>query len=141
MTGWEKQKELVQYRMQQAEESLDEARFLLGGGKSARSVINRAYYAMFYSVLALLVYEEVSSSKHSGVLSYFNRHFVKGGIFDKSLGCGWARLSNCGSAWITANRSSRPGNRRRRFSIRRSASYERWRRTWRRPARYEACSR
>jgi hypothetical protein len=86
LTGWEKQKELAQYRMQQAEESLDEARFLLGGGKSARSVINRAYYGMFYSVLALLVYEEFSSSKHSGVLSYFNRHFVKGGILDKSLG-------------------------------------------------------
>jgi len=72
--------------MQQAEESLDEARFLLAGGKSARSVINRAYYAMFYAVLALLVYEEFSSSKHSGVLSYFNRRFIKGGVFDKSLG-------------------------------------------------------
>jgi uncharacterized protein len=86
LTGWEKQKELARYRVQQAEESLDEARFLLAGGKSARSVINRAYYAMFYSVLALLVYEEFSSSKHSGVLSYFNRHFIKDGIFDKSLG-------------------------------------------------------
>ena len=86
MTGWEKQKELAQYRVRQAEESLDEARYLLTGGKSARSVINRAYYAMFYAVLALLVYEEFSSSKHSGVLSYFNRHFIKGGVFDKSLG-------------------------------------------------------
>lgn len=72
MTRGEKQKELAQYRMQQAEESLDEARFLLSGGKSVRSVINRACYAMFYAVLALLVYEEFSSSKHSGVLSYFN---------------------------------------------------------------------
>lgn len=86
MTGWEKQKELARYRVQQAEESLDEARFLLAGGKSTRSVINRAYYAMFYAVLALLVYEEFSSSKHSGVLSYFNRRFIKGGAFDKSLG-------------------------------------------------------
>jgi uncharacterized protein (UPF0332 family) len=86
MTGSEKQKELARYRMQQATESLDEARFLLNGGKSARSVVNRAYYAMFYAVLALLVYEAYSSSKHSGVLSYFNRHFIKGEIFDKSLG-------------------------------------------------------
>ena len=29
MTGWEKQQELARYRVQQAEESLDEARFLL----------------------------------------------------------------------------------------------------------------
>lgn len=91
MTGWEKQKELAQYRMQQAEESLDEARFLLAGGKSARSVINRAYYAMLYAVLALLVYEEFSSSKHSGVLGYFNRRFIKGGVFDKSLGLSLGR--------------------------------------------------
>lgn len=91
MTGSEKRKELARYRMQQGEESLDEARFLLSGGKSARSVINRAYYAMFYAVLALLVYEDFSSSKHSGVLSYFNQHFIKDGIFDKSLGLSLAR--------------------------------------------------
>lgn len=86
MTGSEKKKELARYRMRQAAESLDEARFLQVGAKSARSVVNRAYYAMFYAVLALLVYEEFSSSKHSGVLSYFNRRFIKGEIFDKSLG-------------------------------------------------------
>ncbi len=91
MTASEKQRELARYRVQQAEESLDEARFLLAGGKSARSIINRAYYAMFYAVLALLVYEAFSSSKHSGVLSYFNQHFIKGGIFDKSLGFSLAK--------------------------------------------------
>ncbi|MBN1359619.1 MAG: HEPN domain-containing protein [Sedimentisphaerales bacterium] len=91
MTGNEKQKELARYRIQQAAESLDEARFLLAGGKSARSVINRAYYAMFYAVLALLVYEEFSSSKHSGVLSYFNHHFIKAGVFDRTLGLALAR--------------------------------------------------
>jgi uncharacterized protein (UPF0332 family) len=41
---------------------------------------------MFYAILALLVYEQYSSSKHSGVISYFNRHFIKGGIFEKNLG-------------------------------------------------------
>jgi hypothetical protein len=91
VTAGDKQRELAQYRTQQAEESLDEARFLLAGGKSARSVINRAYYAMFYAVLALLVYEEFSSSKHSGVLSYFNQHFIKAGIFDKSIGFSLAK--------------------------------------------------
>ncbi len=86
MTSAEKKQALARYRIQQAEESIDEARFLLSGNKSPRSVINRTYYAMFYAVLALLVYEPYSSSKHSGVLSYFNRRFVKGGTFDKNLG-------------------------------------------------------
>jgi len=86
LTVEEKRRELAKYRMKQAEESLEEAKFLLSGNKSPRSVINRVYYAMFYSVPALLIYEQYSSSKHSGVLSYFNRRFIKEGIFEKELG-------------------------------------------------------
>jgi len=41
---------------------------------------------MFYSILALLIFEPYSSSKHSGVLSYFNRHFIKSGIIPKDIG-------------------------------------------------------
>jgi uncharacterized protein (UPF0332 family) len=81
-----RQLELALYRIQQAEESLDEARYLFAGNKSPRSVINRDYYSMFYSILALLIFEPYSSSKHSGVLSYFNRHFIKSGIVPKDIG-------------------------------------------------------
>ena len=72
-----KRSDLARFRIQQAEESLDEAELLYRSGKSPRSVINRVYYAMFYSILALLIFEPYSSSKHTGVLSYFNRRFVK----------------------------------------------------------------
>jgi len=34
----------------------------------------------------LLIYEPYSSSKHSGVLGYFNKRFIKGGVFHESLG-------------------------------------------------------
>ena len=34
---------------------------------------------MFYAVLGLLVYEKYASSKHSGVISYFNQNFVAAG--------------------------------------------------------------
>ena len=86
MTADEKKIELAKYRIKQAEESLEEARFLLSGRKSTRSIINRAYYAMFYSVLALLVHESYSSSKHSGVISYFNKRFIKEGVFPEGIG-------------------------------------------------------
>lgn len=86
MTSEAKKRELSAYRLRQAEESLDDAAFLLSGKKSPRSVINRAYYAMFYALLALLVHEPYSSSKHSGVLSYFNRHFIKDGLLPERLG-------------------------------------------------------
>jgi uncharacterized protein len=86
LTARESQIELARYRMKEAEESIDEAAFLLQGKKSPRAVINRAYYAMFYAVLALLIFEPYASSKHSGVLGYFNRRFVKPGIFPEELG-------------------------------------------------------
>ena len=82
----EKKKQLAGYRLSQAVESLDEAVFLLQGGKSLRSVMNRIYYSMFYSVLALLIFEPYSSSKHSGVISYFNKRFIKTGEFPKEVG-------------------------------------------------------
>jgi hypothetical protein len=82
----EKKKLLALHRLQQAKESVEEARYLLDGGKSPRSVANRIYYGMFYAVLALLIYEPYSSSKHSGVLSYYNKRFVKGGLFSESMG-------------------------------------------------------
>ncbi len=86
MTGEEKQRALVLYRMRQAEETIGEAEYLLTGSKSPRSIVNRIYYSMFYALLGLLVVEPYSSSKHSGVLAYFNRRFIKEGIFPESLG-------------------------------------------------------
>ena len=86
MTVDEDKRALARYRLEQAEESLDEARYLLSGDKSPRSIINRAYYSMFYAILALLIYEPFSSSKHSGILGYFNRRFIREGAFDEGLG-------------------------------------------------------
>ncbi|MBU4582985.1 MAG: HEPN domain-containing protein [Proteobacteria bacterium] len=84
MTDREKQKALSLYRLTQAEESLDEARYLLAGGKPA--IRHRIYYGMFYSILGLLIYEPYASSKHSGVLSYFNKRFIGEKIFPEQMG-------------------------------------------------------
>jgi uncharacterized protein (UPF0332 family) len=46
--------ELVKYRLEQAEAALADADFLLEGNRSPQSIVNRAYYAMFYATLALL---------------------------------------------------------------------------------------
>ena len=45
---------LIRHRLEQAEDSIKEAKLLQKEGMSFRSVMNRLYYAMFYSVLALL---------------------------------------------------------------------------------------
>ena len=76
---------LIKYRLEEAENSIKEAEVLLREGMSLRSVMNRPYYAMFYSVLALLQEKELGTSKHYGAISLFDREFIKGGIFDKEL--------------------------------------------------------
>jgi uncharacterized protein (UPF0332 family) len=76
---------LVRYRLKEADESIEEAKVLLREGMSMRAVMNRLYYAMFYSVLALLQEKKMGTSKHAGVISLFDREFIKEGIFDKEL--------------------------------------------------------
>jgi uncharacterized protein (UPF0332 family) len=73
-------RKLIAYRLDQAAETLDAARQLSVAGHY-RDAANRAYYAMFYCALALLASKGLGASKHSGVLSLFNRHFVKTGEF------------------------------------------------------------
>jgi uncharacterized protein (UPF0332 family) len=75
---------LVWYRLEQAFETLREAGLLLdqSGWRGAQ---NRAYYAMFYAVLALLATRQLGSSKHSGVLALFDREFVKPGLLPREL--------------------------------------------------------
>ena len=55
----EKQIQLSEYRLKQAEESINDTISLLSSKGSPRSIINRAYYAMFYSVLALKVTNKI----------------------------------------------------------------------------------
>ena len=76
---------LIKYRLEQAQTSLDDAKFLFGGNRSSQGIVNRAYYAMFYAVLALLQKIGKVPSKHSGVISLFDTEFVLKGIFPKEL--------------------------------------------------------
>lgn len=86
MSTTENLNQLARYRLQQAKETQEEAEYLYEGSKSPRSVMNRVYYSMYYAVLALLIFEEYVTSKHTGVLSYFNKVFIKEGIFHKEMG-------------------------------------------------------
>ena len=75
---------MIQFRMQQAHETVHDAEVLSEAG-SWRGVINRAYYAMFYSILALAVLKQMDTSLHSGAITFFDREFIKTGIFTKEL--------------------------------------------------------
>lgn len=53
---------------------------------------SRAYYAAFYAMEAVLLTKELSYSKHAGVISAFNQHFVKTDIFPKEFSKSISRL-------------------------------------------------
>lgn len=74
--------ELVQYRLASAKEKLESAKLLLDAGLYKDSV-GRSYYAIFSSIRAILAIRQVDFSKHAGVISYFQKEYVKTGIFDK----------------------------------------------------------
>ena len=74
--------QLIEMRLEQAHESLREANTLREAGL-LRGTINRAYYAMFYAVLSLTALRQEITSKHSGVVAFFDRNFIKTGIFPR----------------------------------------------------------
>lgn len=76
---------LYRYRINQAEESLEEAKELLKASLSTRSIVNRSYYTVFYATLALLLKENVTikTSKHIGIISLLDKELVHKNIFNK----------------------------------------------------------
>lgn len=81
----EETKILIHHRLEQAKESLEDARFLLEANRTSRSIINRCYYAMFYAALALQQSTGTVSTKHRGVLSAFDQDFIRTELLPKQL--------------------------------------------------------
>lgn len=87
----EQGKDLIKLTLNRAEEALEEAR-ILAKEDHPLGASNRIYYACFYAVTALLMTNNLSSSKHSGVMALFNKHFVKEGIIPVEYGKFYARI-------------------------------------------------
>ncbi|MGH7468014.1 MAG: HEPN domain-containing protein [Longimicrobiales bacterium] len=85
--------------MDQADEALQSSELNRTNGLQ-RSAANRAYYAMFYAVLALLATRKDETSRHSGAISRFDQHVVKAGTFPREF-----------SRWLPDAFAQRPGCR------------------------------
>ena len=76
--------EISKVRFGHAKECLRDAKLLLAG-ESYRSAANRAYYAIFHAIRAVLALDGVDMKHHSGIISKFRKRYIKTGVFDASL--------------------------------------------------------
>ena len=78
-------KDLSKHRLEQAKENLEEAEVLYSVNKF-KGANNRAYYAIFHSIKAVLALEPIDFKKHKDVLGYFNKNYVNTEVFPKKMG-------------------------------------------------------
>ncbi|MBO5397385.1 MAG: HEPN domain-containing protein [Clostridia bacterium] len=77
--------DLANYRLSQAKENIEEAEILFNINKF-KGASNRAYYAIFHAIKAILALEQKDFKKHSSVIAYFNQEYISKAIFPKELG-------------------------------------------------------
>ena len=76
--------DFAKYRLKRAKEDLEAAQ-LLYNNNSLLAANNRAYYAIFRAIRAVLALERVDFKRHKDVIGYFNHHYIKPEIFPRTI--------------------------------------------------------
>ena len=82
----ENRESFAKYRLEKAKETLKSAQILFEVVKDYTGANNRAYYAIFYAIRAVLALEEIDFKRHKDVIAYFNQKYIKPEIFPRKLG-------------------------------------------------------
>ena len=77
--------ELIKHRLSKAKESLEDAAIAIKSNRLLNAE-NRIYYSIFYTVSALAVKYDFSTSKHFQLLGWFNKTFIKTDKVSKEFG-------------------------------------------------------
>ena len=80
----EEMKALSRVRLENAKERIGYAKQILELG-DYKTVANRAYYAVFAAMRAVLALDGFDSKKHSGIISQFRKDYLKTGLFPKEF--------------------------------------------------------
>ncbi len=78
-------KHLALYRLEKAKEDYQVAALTLEH-EQYRSANNRAYYAIYHAITAVLALEQIAYKRHKDTLGHFNKEYVKNHIFPRELG-------------------------------------------------------
>ena len=73
------------HRIRVAKEDLETARILVDASQY-RGANNRAYYAIYHAIDAVLAIEGKAFKRHKDTLGYFNKYYVATNIFPRDLG-------------------------------------------------------
>ena len=77
-------KVLAKYRLEKALNCLEAAKLMFNNQYYSDSA-NRSYYAIFHSARAVMALDGEDRKRHSGVIAYFQEHYVRTKIFDKEF--------------------------------------------------------
>lgn len=81
----EERRAIVQYRIEKAKASLNDAIDVSAIGKWSLAA-NRLYYALYYAATALLINDGHITRTHSGMISLVSFHYVQNGKLSKDEG-------------------------------------------------------
>ncbi len=81
----EHNEELIKYRVARCDSTIEEAKIAIDLNK-LHLANNRIYYSIYYIVSALSLKSNFSTSKHSGLLAWFNKNFINTEIISKEFG-------------------------------------------------------
>lgn len=76
---------IVRYRLNQAIETIELAKFLVKNDKLVIAV-NRIYYGMFYALTALALKNSFETSKHGQLIGWFNKEYISTRKVDPKFG-------------------------------------------------------
>lgn len=76
---------LVKYRIKQANDTIELAKFLIDSNRLIVAV-NRIYYGLYYSITALAIKFQFETSKHAQLIGWFNKKYIATDILDKRFG-------------------------------------------------------
>lgn len=78
-------KALVDYRLERAYKTMEEATLLEEKGYY-NAAVSRLYYACFYATEALLLKNRIEAKSHTGVKAMLGLHFVSKGLIPVAIG-------------------------------------------------------
>lgn len=74
-------KNLIEYRLQRASETIAEAQYNADGGYF-NTAVNRLYYAAYYAASALMLANGINAVSHAGIKTMLSLHFVRTKLLD-----------------------------------------------------------